>query len=366
MNNANPEHTMRRLLEGDGSVTSTLMRTALYIPGFCYGLAMAARRRGYAAGVLQSFAAGLPTISVGNVTAGGSGKTPTVALLAKRLAEQGHRPGILMRGYMKSADDASDEAVLYSRLVPEAIVCPNPNRRQGAESAKEKGATVLIMDDGFQHQRLRRNLDIVLIDATSPWGGGNTIPGGLLREPKRALRHADAIVVTRADQVGVEKLRQLLSEIGRLNREAFLTTAYHKPVRVQAFDGSTAPLAWLWGRKVAALAGIARPEAFVQTLTSLGAEVVQVFAQSDHHRIEREYVVNAIEQAARRDAIVVTTEKDRAKPVFQDLEREMTDNIYSDEVRGVRSLHVLGVDMAIEDEDALISLVLDAAKADMH
>lgn len=355
------QHRLRRLLEGDGSAASLALRAAGFVPGKVYGLAMAVRRRAYDAGWFASSHAGLPTLSVGNLTAGGSGKTPTVALLAGRLLELGHRPAVLMRGYGATAEGESDEAALYRELVPEAILAVNPDRRRGAEDAKKRGATVLLMDDGFQHRRLRRDLDIVLVDATSPWGGGNTIPGGLLREPKSALKAAGIVVLTRSDQVDGAARETILEQIRRLAPNALVTTARHRPVGLRRLDGTPEPLDSLAGRAAVALSAIARPEALVATLAELGATAAAVFAKPDHHPLDRAFVFQALERAAAAGALAVTTEKDAVKPVFQHLRREMTDNIDANVRAALSLVRILGVRQEIRDFPAVMEVLAKIA-----
>lgn len=361
------EHRLRRLLEGDGTALSYMARAGLFLPGKAYGLVMFLRRKAYDAGLFASHASGLPTVSIGNITAGGSGKTPTVALLANRLHRLGHRPGILMRGYAKTPEGESDEAVLYTTLAPEAILAVNPDRRAGALAAKSAGASILLMDDGFQHRRLKRDLDIVLIDATSPWGGGNTLPGGLLREPVAVLKAADAVLITRSDQVDAQRLAAIASRINRLAPHAFLSTARHSAARFHDVRKTPQCLDSLRGRNVVVLSGIARPEAFVKTLRQLGAVPQSVFAKPDHHPLDRAFVLRAVRAAEEHDALAVTTEKDFAKPVFHHFQDETADKNNSVPPRDALSeqelsrLRVLGVDQTIQNLDGLLDRILKIA-----
>lgn len=376
------EHGLRRLLEGDGTVLSFLVRTCLYLPGKAYGFVMALRRKAYNAGIYASYPSGLPTVSVGNITAGGSGKTPTVALLAQQLLALGHRPAILMRGYAKTAGGESDEATLYASLVPKAILAVNPDRRAGALAAKRDGASILLMDDGFQHRRLKRDLDIVLIDATSPWGGGNTLPGGLLREPKSALKAAGAVIVTRSDQVDANRLDQILAEITRIAPGVFITSARHCPTRLYTVEKIPLRLDSLRGKDVVILSGIARPEAFSKTLEQLGAIPRAVFAKPDHHPLDNDFVLKAARAAENYDALLVTTEKDFAKPLFHHFSKETADNSNSDSKTGgsirlelsdsvlsgqalskraLSRLRILGVDQEIQELDRLIERIIQIA-----
>ncbi len=342
------EHTIRKMLEGGGGLTGAALRSALYLPGKAYGMLMQRRRAMYAEGKLSAAHAGVPVISIGNITAGGSGKTPFVILLARHLIKNGLRPGILLRGYRESLDGLSDEAILYTRACPEAIVKTGADRCASAKTAVEEGANILLLDDGFQHLRLHRDVDIVLVDATSPWGGGNTIPGGLLREPLGALQHADVVLVTRSDQApaSVPAIRKTIANL----TSAPVFTSRHAPVRLESLDREEIPLAKLAGRPVVALAGIARPEAFCRTLESLGAKITATVAGKDHDHFTPDIVQKALILAKKAGGIVVTTEKDRAKRIFGELAEAKTDNY---------NVWTLGVEQEVDGLNELLSHLQD-------
>ncbi len=214
-----------------------------------YGTLTDLRNRLYDRGLLRSYSLGARTISVGNITTGGTGKTPLVAYIALVLANRGEKVCILTRGYgRKNAGDrvvvsdgrkivsdpkiAGDEPVeLAHKLSGKAIIIADADRVAAAEWAlKEFGVTVFILDDGFQHRRAKRDIDIVCVDATDPWGGRKSLPGGRLREPIAGIRRADVVVLTRSDLVAnVEDLR---SEISHWNPDAAIFTAQNEIVRV--------------------------------------------------------------------------------------------------------------------------------------
>ncbi len=346
------EQNLRIMLEGGGGATGSALRLALKLPGLAYGEAMRLRRLAYAGGICKSFAASVPVISVGNLTAGGSGKTPFVSMLAEKLLAIGKRPAILLRGY-RAEDGLSDEGELYRTLVPRAVVVEGRDRVRSAARAVELGADLILMDDGFQHLRLQRDLDIVLVDAMSPWGGGTPIPGGLLREPKSTLRKAGIVVVTRSDQAAPEKISQLMSEIQSLAPSAPIFTARHTPFSLRKGNGRKVDLAELAGRKVLALCGIARPEAFGKTLTSLGAEVFAIVAVPDHASLEYSALRNALSLAQKEDALLVVTEKDAVKKKFADF----VDNNTADSIR------VLAVRQEVDDAERLLGLVVSLVES---
>lgn len=347
------EHAIRTILEGGGGNGGLVIRSSLWLPGKLYGLAMRLRRAGYARGWLADNQAGVPVVSIGNLTAGGSGKTPFTALLANHLAAAGKKPAILLRGYRQSDGGQSDEAILYGSLCPGVPVEVGSDRAAGAARAVAAGAGVLLMDDGFQHLRLRRDLDIVLIDATSPWGGGNTIPGGLLREPPVALALAQIVVVTRSDQVEPAVLRRILDRISLLAPQSRVFTARHRPVRLRDLRQTSLPLEELRGRKVVTLSGIARPEAFEKTVAGLGADSVDSFRGRDHQHFTREFLLRAVDRAKALSAILVTTEKDEAKNIIG----IMADNKEVDNNNVREAILVLGIDQDVDGKEELLAMV---------
>ncbi len=347
------EHGIRKILEGGGGTGGALARSALWIPGKCYGGAMRLRRAAYRHGLLPSFPARVPVVSVGNLTAGGSGKTPFVILLASDLIARGRKPAILLRGYRQSADGLSDEAILYRERVPDALVVTGADRVASAEKAAAAGADIILLDDGFQHLRLRRDFDIVLVDCTSPWGGGNTLPGGLLREPKSALARADAVILTRTDQASPEQVETIRAESSRLAPGAQVLISRHRPARLRDLAGRELALSDLSGKRVVALAGIARPEAFRRTLESLGAEVAAEVTGKDHDHFTRESVDAAVRLAGKIGGVAITTEKDRAKKIFGELADNNVDNY---------NVWTMGVDLEVGGWESLLRRVEEISR----
>jgi tetraacyldisaccharide 4'-kinase len=272
-------------------------------------------------------------------------------MLAREFLARGRRPGILLRGWRRDAGGRSDEAELYHRLCPEAVVAANADRLAAARLALDGGAEVLLLDDGFQHRRLHRDLDLVLIDAVSPWGGGNCLPGGLLREFPSALADGvQAIVITRSDQREPALIRELRKTIVRLAPNAAIFTARHRPARLRRLDGGDVGLAALLDLDVAAFSGIARPEAFHKTLESLGARIVLSFSGPDHADFGPEAIAPALAQAGRLGARLVTTEKDAAKTAFDQLAAEKAGG----------DIWALGVDMELDRPGELLGLIEQA------
>ncbi len=310
------EHLVRSILEGRRpGPGGAVLRMILAPLGLAYGCLAAGRTAAYRYGLLASHRVEVPVISVGNLTVGGTGKTPFVVLLARYLSDAGRRPAILLRGYGSAEPQAADEARLLGQLLPDIAVHPHPDRVRAAQEAVERGADVLVLDDGFQHHRLQRNLDIVLLDATAPWGGGLPLPAGLLREFPRAIRRADVVCLTRTSAHEAESSApsQKLAILHRLVPQTPVACAAVRPVRLRDLNGRSHPLETLAGRRVAALAGIARPDAFSKTLRELGAEIACSFALPDHHAYPPGAADRFLARGKAEGIPLVTTEKDAVK-----------------------------------------------------
>ena len=275
-----------------------------------FGLGLFLRRSAYRAGIKKSVRLDCPVISVGNLTAGGTGKTPCVAWVTALLQEAGARPTVLTRGYR-----GGDEAALLTRGgvgtsgVP---VIVNPDRRAGAKRAlAEHRANCLVLDDGFQHWQVQRDLDLVLIDSSRPFGGGRLLPSGFLREPLDALSRADHLLLTRCDQVQsgyVDNLRCKLEQRFGLP----VAEACHAPAAVWSLKNEDVnEVDHLEKRSVWGLAGIGNPEAFRKTLETIGAEVLGIDRFPDHHNYRQEEIQSVVRHARAAGAdFMITTEKD--------------------------------------------------------
>jgi tetraacyldisaccharide 4'-kinase len=298
-----------------------VLRAGLHILSLPYRGAVAARNRLYARGLLRQERLPCPVISVGNLTVGGTGKTPTVILIAAMLKGKGRRPAVLSRGYGGAARapvntvsdgkrilmgwrEAGDEPLLIAGAVPGVPVLTGPRRFLTGRAAVERfGADVLVLDDAFQHRELYRDIDIVLTDAAHPFGNGYLLPRGPLREPPEALRRAHLLIRT-----GDPESEGPLPEVPSL--PSF--RGVHRPRElVEAATGRILPLAELNGMKVCAFAGIGSPEAFRRSLISLGAEIVSFRAFPDHHPYTLSDV-GALRRLAGETGAdrIVTTEKD--------------------------------------------------------
>jgi tetraacyldisaccharide 4'-kinase len=248
----------------------------------------------------------VPVVSVGNLAVGGTGKTPLVAWLVDRLRVRGHAAAVAMRGY-RGDGAANDEA----RMLGGAVLC-DPDRVRGARAAIAGGATCVVLDDGFQHRRLHRDLDLVLIDATRPWGGGAVLPLGLLREGLRGLRRAHAVIVTRSDQATADELAAITARLLPLGVP--IAYARHQPVSLTPLAGGAARApAALAGVAVVLASGLGNPAGFERTARDLGWAVRATRRFPDHHRYDAADAAELAALAARHDAVLVVTAKDAVK-----------------------------------------------------
>lgn len=275
--------------------------------------------------------AGIPVISVGNITVGGTGKTPCILFLADLLKKWGHHPAILTRGYkggfekkgglvsnqdriLVSQKEAGDEPYMMAAKLPGIPVIAGRDRVVSAAAAKALGADVLLLDDGFQYWRLKRNLDIVLLDATNPFGGGHMLPRGLLREPMEALSRAGLFVLTKADQVSEKMLSEIREKLFQYAPEIPIVVSNHQPSVLLSLRSwpqkGTSPQ----GKEAFLLSGIGNPGAFRKTAEDAGLTVKGTMELADHHSYQDEDLEKAAALAKDAGAsILVMTEKDAVK-----------------------------------------------------
>ncbi len=271
-------------------------------------------------------------ISVGNITAGGTGKTPAVIERARQEIAAGRRVAVLTRGYAapsgsKPADSTDlagvapyhalgDEAALVLQKVPGIVVIKNADRVAGAHRAIALGCDTLILDDGFQQLRLARDEDIVLVDATKPFGNFQLVPRGILREPPHALSRATQIVVTHADSQPDDVLLGLYAELVAYAPNVPIRSTCHEPVAIKALaTGEQLPLEWLCDREITLATGIAQPERFADTVETLEAKVLDAVSVPDHAPLDA--VLGGIQ------GTVLITEKDAVR-----LAKPYAPNIY--------------------------------------
>ncbi|VVM05074.1 tetraacyldisaccharide 4'-kinase [Methylacidimicrobium cyclopophantes] len=337
------------ILERRDGKRATLLRALLYLLSLLYGPLVRLRLWLYRRNFVHSHSLGCLVISVGNLTVGGTGKTPVVEKLARELAHAGRRVAILSRGYKSASlpfwarwhraargetahpgprvvSDgkrafldpflAGDEPYMLASNLQGVVVLTGKNRvRSGLTAIRQWGVDTLLLDDGFQYLPLQERIDIVLVDREAPFGNRFLLPRGTLREPMSHIRRADILLVTKCDG---SPLAELKSELRRYNRHAPIVECAHLPRYLSHVStGEKQPLSFLRGLRVVALSGIARPESFENGLRKLGAEIVYARRFADHHRFSEQELLRVLERAkARAAAAIVTTEKDAVRLPF--------------------------------------------------
>ena len=325
-----------------------------------YGAVTRTRLSLYRRGTFQTTKLDRPVISIGNITTGGTGKTPLVEYVAKMIASQGKKVCILTRGYgrkdphlqvivsdgygvLASPSEAGDEPyLLATKLTGQAAVISSADRiAAGQEAIKDFGTEVFVLDDGFQHLRIARDLNIVCIDATNPWGGGRLLPYGRLRESLDGLTRADCFVLTRCDHV--ENVDTLREEIKALTGGRPIFESRMRPVRVASLKNGPETIA-VPGR-VGAFCAVGNPASFFESLRRLGYELGLERAFADHH-VYTQSDADALNQLAKQVGAnaLITTAKDAVK------------------LKGMAfslPCYVFEVEIAIDDADGFLKVVLD-------
>jgi tetraacyldisaccharide 4'-kinase len=293
-----------------------------------YGGAVAVRSAAYSRGWMKKRRLDVPVISVGNLTFGGTGKTPTVIALARDLARMGRHPAVLTRGYGRIDDgqvvvigpdprqtvaEVGDEPLEIARRLPGVPVVVDANRARGGAEARRLGADVVLLDDGFQHLQLERDLDLVLVDAGDPWGGGRLPPLGRLREKPAALSRADAVLITKAPSDWRPVVAEIERVVDKLAPKAHVFVSRLCPSRVHLPEEGWTKAKVLEGRRVFAFAALGRPDGFATTLVEAGAEVAATRWFPDHHAYSEDDLGLIVSEAESLGATPVTTAKDAVK-----------------------------------------------------
>lgn len=334
------------ILEQRRGTGATIIRGLLFASSKLFQLAIKTRRFLYNVRILRDSTLGVQVIAVGNLTVGGTGKTPVVEKFARVLRDEGRTVAILSRGYrskpaplherllnkillredttpprvvsdgkslLLDSEMAGDEPYMLASNLKDVIVLVDKDRVKSGRYAIEKfGCDTLILDDGFQYWKLAgRRQDIVLIDRQQPFGNERLLPRGTLREPPSHLARAKTIFITKSDG----NSHDLRRRISQLNPTAAIIECIHHPLYFEdVFSGKREGLEFIKGRKIASFSGIAQPESFEQSLVGLGAELVYAKRFADHHRFTQQEVLNAINRGKKRRAeIIITTQKDAVR-----------------------------------------------------
>jgi len=291
--------------------------------------------------IIRASTLGCQVISVGNVTVGGTGKTPIVETFARSLTEKGRKVAILSRGYksrktplwekilkkeerlprvvsdaerlLLNSDLAGDEPHMLASNLPKVSVLVDKDRvKAGKYAIRKLGCDTLVLDDGFQYLKLHKRLDIVLVDYTNPFGYNRVLPRGLLREPARNIKRAGFIFITKCPPEGAPELKAKLREF---NPHAEISECRHSSKYLKnLYTREQLALDCIQGRKVATISGIAVPEGFENGVRNLGADIVHSARYADHHRYTQQEIIETINKSVRAGAeMIVTTEKDAVR-----------------------------------------------------
>lgn len=351
MPNRSNEHLEQRLLKVISKEVrgkrAACLRGLLKVLSWVFGLMVQLRLLLYRHRIMRANSLGCQVISVGNVTVGGTGKTPVVETFAQSLQQKGRKVAVLSRGYksrkipfwqklmnkkdrlprvvsdgerlLLNSDLAGDEPYMLASNLPDVVVLVDKDRvKAGKYAIRKFGCDTLVLDDGFQYLRLQHRLDIVLVDYTNPFGYNRVLPRGLLREPMRNLKRAGFIFITKCPPEGAPELKAKLRE---LNPHAEISECRHSSKYLKnLYTREQMNLDFLRGRKVAAVSGIAVPESFEGAVRNLGAEIVHSAQYADHHRYTQQEIIETINRAVGAGAeMIVTTEKDAVR--FPRIER---------------------------------------------
>ena len=334
------------ILGGRRGKSAALVRSLLLGSSKIFIGLVKARRFLYNVRILRDSTLGVQVIAIGNLTVGGTGKTPVVEKFARVLQDQGRTVAILSRGYrskplpltkrlwdkllfrgestpprvvsdgkslLLDSETAGDEPYMLASNLKDVVVLVDKDRVKSGRYAIEKfGCDTLLLDDGFQYWKLRgRRHDVVLIDCQQPFGNEQLLPRGTLREPPSHLARATTIFITKSDG----NTSALRKRIGQYNSTAGIIECIHAPLYFEdVFSGEREGLELLQGRKIASLSGIAQPESFEQSLIQLGGELVYSKRFADHHRFTQQEILNTINRSKKRQAMaIITTQKDAVR-----------------------------------------------------
>lgn len=335
-------------------------RPARFFAGFLFTLSrvyraiVQFRHTLYRKRILRHKTLGCLVVSIGNITTGGTGKTPVTEVFARTLSAKGRRVAILSRGYRSKSKPlkakildlfrskkyespprvvsegtgkvlldshmAGDEPFMLAKNLPDVLVLTDKDRvKSGRYAIRKYGVDTLIMDDGFQHLHLKPKVNVLLVDSTNPFSNHNLLPRGLLREPIKNIRRADYIFLTKSN--GGPHLRRLKDFLRKHNPRAEVIECTHKPQYLRNLETlKDSPLADLEGKKISAISGIAVPESFEDFLTGFGAKIIHKERYADHHRYRRHEIENFVKESKEKGAeMILTTEKDAVR--FPELEK---------------------------------------------
>jgi len=350
------------LAEEEQSLGIRILRMVATVAAWSYDKLTIFRNLLFDLRILKIHKLSCPVISVGNLAVGGTGKTPMVIWLARFLAEEGWRVGVVSRGYrgeetkrvlvvsdgrniLAGSDVSGDEPQLLARRLPGIPVLCSTKRALAAEAAVEQfRCEVVILDDGFQHRFIARNLDVVMLDAEKSFGNGSLVPRGILRERTKALTRAQVLVLSRFD--GSEQAEQSHKNlVGQWPDKTIVTAAHRATHLFKATTQRELPLSSVENKRLAAFAGINRPDDFFRTVRDLGADLVHTTALPDHHPLTIELLASLVEEASeQKPELWLTTEKDWVR-----LPSDLPDSM---------ELMILAVEIDLDGDSSLLKAVV--------
>ena len=296
-------------------VTAAVLRLVLRLAEAPYTWAVRWRNWRYDSGAAAVHRVDVPVVSVGNLTLGGTGKTPMVEWLARWFRQREVRVTVISRGYGARSGTQNDEALELQQKLPDVPHLQNPDRVAAAKAAVGRfDSQVIVLDDAFQHRRIARRLDIVMLDASEPFGFGHVFPRGTLREPVAGLHRADVVALSRADMLDESSRAEIRRRVGRHAPDAEWLEVVHAARTLISAGGVAEPLERLAGKPVAAFCGLGNPAGFRHTLASCGYRVADFREFPDHYRYGRRDVESLSAWADKLDvAAVLCTHKDLVK-----------------------------------------------------
>ncbi len=354
------------------SFSAKVVKFLLTILEYLYLIIIKIREIFYKIGIFKKNELDVKIISVGNITTGGTGKTPVVKKLALGLKNKGKKVAILSRGYnskgkkkqiisdgdkiLIEVEEAGDELYMLASHLSDIPIIKAKDRFEGGKLALENfDLDIIILDDSFQHWQLKRDLDIVVIDALNPFGYDHLLPRGILREPLSSLNRADMVIISRAEQVSDERLLEIQKRIRNYNFKVDIFNSKHNPINIAEIASNSEmsydELSDLHDKKALALSGIGNPESFKKSLEELGVDVVVAANYPDHYKYKSEDVMDIAMQAQLNEAnLVITTEKDAVK-----FDIDIIDNFNKMEV----DIYSLEIDLNFINKDGFSKRVLE-------
>lgn len=298
-------------------LAGSALRTALKLLSVPYSAVTSLRNFAFQSGLKKVHKVSVPVIAIGNLTTGGTGKTPVVAAVVQMVQQAGKTPGIVSRGYHADASGENDEKRVLSVLCPNVPHQQDPDRVAAANALIDQQAVdCIVLDDAFQHRRIARDLNVVLIDATNPFGFGHQLPRGLLRESLAGLKRADLVLITRSDSVSADELTSITREVVRHNAALSdrIASVCFQPTELLGHGNRRQSLESIAGQPVAVMTAIGNPTAFVETCQRLSAEIVATHFFPDHHHFTDDELKQVQDEAKQNGAaVILTTLKDLVK-----------------------------------------------------